>query len=102
MPSDPLVRGLIPYLVPLYMPVFEFCLSLLFAPEGSSQDNVEVGRKAARVRRSQTLTGVFRGGQIWLKVQSSFSIHKRALDSFSRPTAERTYSSISPQWSGPA
>ena len=27
------MRGLIPYLVPLYMPVFEFCLSLLFAPQ---------------------------------------------------------------------
>ncbi|MGZ3323216.1 MAG: hypothetical protein ACXU9C_19885 [Xanthobacteraceae bacterium] len=28
----PLVRGLIPCLIPLYMRVFEFCLSLLFAP----------------------------------------------------------------------
>ena len=31
----PLVRGLIPYLMPLYMPVFEFCLSLLFARLGA-------------------------------------------------------------------
>jgi hypothetical protein len=29
------VRGLIPYLIPLYMRVFEFCLSLLFAPPGA-------------------------------------------------------------------
>jgi hypothetical protein len=28
------VRGLIPYLIPLYMRVFEFCLSLLFARLG--------------------------------------------------------------------
>src|SRR6476646_880614 len=31
----PLVRWLIPYLIPLYMRVFEFCLSLLFAPPGA-------------------------------------------------------------------
>ena len=31
----PLVRGLIPYLIPLYMRVFEFCLSLLFARLGA-------------------------------------------------------------------
>src|SRR5258708_31522927 len=54
------------------------------------------------LRRSQTLTGVFKGGQIWLKVQSSFSIHKKALVSFTRPTAERTYSSIFPRSSVPA
>src|SRR6266508_1606304 len=43
----------------------------------------------------------FTGGQIWLKVKSSFSIHKRALASFSRPTADRTCSSIFPQSSAP-
>ena len=33
--------------------------------------------------------------------KSSFSIHKGALASFSRPTADRTYSSIFPQSSAP-
>jgi hypothetical protein len=31
----PLVRGLIPCLIPIYMRVFEFCLSLLFARLGA-------------------------------------------------------------------
>ncbi len=40
-------------------------------------------------RRSWTPIGVFTGGQIWLKVKSSFSIHKRALASFHISAVER-------------
>jgi hypothetical protein len=70
------------------LPVLAICppralLKTTLKPDATLRDVVQVA----------DAIGVFKGGQIWLKVESSFSIHKGALASFSRPTADRTYSS---------
>jgi hypothetical protein len=72
---------------------------LLFAPWGSSEDNVEVGRSLRDGAQLLDADRRFKGGQIWLGVKSSFSIPKRVLASFSRRMAERTYSSTFPRLS---